>query len=224
MIHEDGDNDAIGGNDDESAISWNNKEEDEEHIRFLGGNSSSEIKKYRGSNSNDGGNTKDGVKIADNVVEEEDGEWICFLGGNNSSGTKKYRGSNSSDGGNTGDGVKIAGEVIGSGDEIKCLYVLQIRIIVESGTGTLMAEKENVVIVKVLGTLVLYNHGVIHSNIEELLPESIGDTTKEILGDITQKDIGRYYPKRYWEILPKEILRDITQRDTFMYLGNNISG
>ncbi|GJS48854.1 hypothetical protein Tco_0598975 [Tanacetum coccineum] len=25
MIHEDGDNDAIGGNDDERAISWNNK-------------------------------------------------------------------------------------------------------------------------------------------------------------------------------------------------------
>ncbi|GJV44694.1 putative ribonuclease H-like domain-containing protein [Tanacetum coccineum] len=29
---------------------------------------------------------------------------------------------------------------------------------------------------------------------------------KEILGDTTQRDIGRYYPKRYWEILPKEIL------------------
>ncbi|GKB47339.1 hypothetical protein Tco_0898092 [Tanacetum coccineum] len=36
---------------------------------------------------------------------------------------------------------------------------------------------------------------------------------KEILGDTTQRDIGRYYPKRYWEILPKEILGDTTQRD-----------
>ncbi|GJV08306.1 hypothetical protein Tco_1345962 [Tanacetum coccineum] len=57
MIHEDGDNDAIGGNDDERAISWNNK------IRFLGGNSSSGIKKYRGLNSND-----DGVKIVGGVI------------------------------------------------------------------------------------------------------------------------------------------------------------
>ncbi|GKC64355.1 hypothetical protein Tco_1096953 [Tanacetum coccineum] len=40
---------------------------------------------------------------------------------------------------------------------------------------------------------------------------------KEILGDITQRDIGRYYPKRYWEILPKEILRDTTQRDIGRY-------
>ncbi|GJX47336.1 hypothetical protein Tco_0272526 [Tanacetum coccineum] len=34
------------------------EEEDEEHIRFLGGNSSSGTKKYRGSNSSDGGNTE----------------------------------------------------------------------------------------------------------------------------------------------------------------------
>ncbi|GKG23913.1 hypothetical protein Tco_0391949, partial [Tanacetum coccineum] len=40
------------------------EEEDEEHICCLGGNSSSGIKKYRGSNSSDGGNTGDGVKIA----------------------------------------------------------------------------------------------------------------------------------------------------------------
>ncbi|GKD78253.1 hypothetical protein Tco_1340874, partial [Tanacetum coccineum] len=39
------------------------EEEDEEQIRFLGGNSSSGIKKYRGLNSNDGGSTRDGVKI-----------------------------------------------------------------------------------------------------------------------------------------------------------------
>ncbi|GJS80346.1 retrotransposon protein, putative, ty1-copia subclass [Tanacetum coccineum] len=38
----------------------------------------------------------------------------------------------------------------------------------------------------------------------------------EILGDTTQRDIGRYYPKRYWEILPKEILGDTTQRDISM--------
>ncbi|GKF33558.1 hypothetical protein Tco_0106758, partial [Tanacetum coccineum] len=40
------------------------EEEDEEQIRFLGGNSSSGTKKYRGSNSSDGGDTGDGVKIA----------------------------------------------------------------------------------------------------------------------------------------------------------------
>ncbi|GKC94301.1 hypothetical protein Tco_1159743 [Tanacetum coccineum] len=47
---------------------------------------------------------------------------------------------------------------------------------------------------------------------------------KEILGDTTQRDIGRYYPKRYWESLPKDILGVTTLRDTSMYLGNNISG
>ncbi|GJT22872.1 retrovirus-related pol polyprotein from transposon TNT 1-94, partial [Tanacetum coccineum] len=60
MIHEDGDNDAIGGNDDERAINNVVEEEDGEQILVLGGNSSSGIKKYRGSNSNDGGNTRDG--------------------------------------------------------------------------------------------------------------------------------------------------------------------
>ncbi|GKG36846.1 hypothetical protein Tco_0447019, partial [Tanacetum coccineum] len=43
-------------------------EEDEEHIRFLGGNSSSGIKKYRGLNSSDGGNIEDRVKIAGGVI------------------------------------------------------------------------------------------------------------------------------------------------------------
>ncbi|GJW17818.1 hypothetical protein Tco_0025254 [Tanacetum coccineum] len=41
-------------------------------IRFLGGNSSSGTKKYRGSNSNDGSNTGDGVKIASEVVGSGD--------------------------------------------------------------------------------------------------------------------------------------------------------
>ncbi|GJX52628.1 hypothetical protein Tco_0280997 [Tanacetum coccineum] len=41
--------------------------------------------------------------------------------------------------------------------------------------------------------------------------------SKEILGAIIQRDVGRYYPKRYWEILPKEILGDITQRDIRRY-------
>ncbi|GJV75726.1 reverse transcriptase domain-containing protein [Tanacetum coccineum] len=40
---------------------------------------------------------------------------------------------------------------------------------------------------------------------------------KEILGATTQKDTGSYYPKRYWELLPKEILGAITQRDTGSY-------
>ncbi|GKA79080.1 hypothetical protein Tco_0785676, partial [Tanacetum coccineum] len=65
MIHEDGDNDAIGGNDDEGEII---EEEDGEWIRFLGGNSSSGTKKYRGSNSSDGDNIRDGVKIAGGVI------------------------------------------------------------------------------------------------------------------------------------------------------------
>ncbi|GJX93342.1 hypothetical protein Tco_0347928 [Tanacetum coccineum] len=69
MIHEDGDNDAIGGNDDERAII---EEEDKEQIRFLGSNSSSGTKKYRGSNSNDSGNTRDGVKIASEVMGSGD--------------------------------------------------------------------------------------------------------------------------------------------------------
>ncbi|GKA37633.1 hypothetical protein Tco_0724198 [Tanacetum coccineum] len=34
-----------------------------------------------------------------------------------------------------------------------------------------------------------------------------------MLGATIQRDIERYYPKRYWEILHKEILEDITQRD-----------
>ncbi|GKB69967.1 hypothetical protein Tco_0931379 [Tanacetum coccineum] len=68
MTHEDGDNDAIGGNDDERAINNVVEEEDGEWIYFLGGNSSSGTKKYRGSNSSDGGNTRDGVKIAGEVI------------------------------------------------------------------------------------------------------------------------------------------------------------
>ncbi|GKA28122.1 hypothetical protein Tco_0714290 [Tanacetum coccineum] len=44
------------------------EEEDGEWIYLLGGNSSSGIKKYRGSNSSDGGNTRDGVKIAGEVI------------------------------------------------------------------------------------------------------------------------------------------------------------
>ncbi|GJV73800.1 retrovirus-related pol polyprotein from transposon TNT 1-94 [Tanacetum coccineum] len=44
------------------------EEEDGEWIYFLGGNSSSGTKKYRGSNSSDGGNTGDGVKIAGEVI------------------------------------------------------------------------------------------------------------------------------------------------------------
>ncbi|GJZ82802.1 hypothetical protein Tco_0647975 [Tanacetum coccineum] len=44
------------------------EEEDGEWIRFLGGNSSSGIKKYRGLNSSDGGNIRDRVKIASGVI------------------------------------------------------------------------------------------------------------------------------------------------------------
>ncbi|GKE06534.1 hypothetical protein Tco_1398552 [Tanacetum coccineum] len=45
------------------------EEEDGEWIHFLGGSSSSETKKYQGSNSSDGGNTGDGVKIAGGVID-----------------------------------------------------------------------------------------------------------------------------------------------------------
>ncbi|GKD89396.1 hypothetical protein Tco_1364903 [Tanacetum coccineum] len=48
------------------------EEEGEEQICFLGGNSSSGIKKYRGSNSSDGGNIGDGVKIAGEVIGSGD--------------------------------------------------------------------------------------------------------------------------------------------------------
>ncbi|GJT04915.1 putative reverse transcriptase domain-containing protein [Tanacetum coccineum] len=54
------------------------EEEDEEQIRFLGGNSSSGIEKYRGSNSSDGGNTGDGVKIAGEAIGS--GDEIGLLG------------------------------------------------------------------------------------------------------------------------------------------------
>ncbi|GKB07759.1 hypothetical protein Tco_0836043 [Tanacetum coccineum] len=74
MIHEDGDNDANHGNDDEVERDNNVvEEEDGEQIRFLGGNSFSGIKKYRGLNSNDGvTNTGDRVKIAGGVI----GSWF----------------------------------------------------------------------------------------------------------------------------------------------------
>ncbi|GKG25297.1 hypothetical protein Tco_0395925, partial [Tanacetum coccineum] len=45
------------------------EEEDGEQIHFLGGN---RTKKYRGSNSNDGGNTGDEVKIAGGVIRSGD--------------------------------------------------------------------------------------------------------------------------------------------------------
>ncbi|GJZ43117.1 hypothetical protein Tco_0590372 [Tanacetum coccineum] len=48
------------------------EEEDGEWIRFLGSNSSLGIKKYRGLNNNDGGNTGDGVKIAGGVIGSGD--------------------------------------------------------------------------------------------------------------------------------------------------------
>ncbi|GJX13943.1 hypothetical protein Tco_0205701 [Tanacetum coccineum] len=47
------------------------EEEDREWICFLGGNSFSRTKKYQGSNSSDGGNIGDGVKIAGEVI----GSW-----------------------------------------------------------------------------------------------------------------------------------------------------
>ncbi|GJY81056.1 hypothetical protein Tco_0493807 [Tanacetum coccineum] len=42
---------------------------------------------------------------------------------------------------------------------------------------------------------------------------------KEILGAITQRDTESYYPERYYELLPKEILGAITQRETGMSYG-----
>ncbi|GKE24401.1 hypothetical protein Tco_1435913, partial [Tanacetum coccineum] len=43
--------------------------------------------------------------------------------------------------------------------------------------------------------------------------------SEDILEATTQRDTGRYYPKRYWELLPKEILGAITQRETGMSYG-----
>ncbi|GKE89797.1 hypothetical protein Tco_1567272 [Tanacetum coccineum] len=63
-----GDNDANDGDDDEREINNVVEEEDREQIRFLCGNSSSGTKKYQGSNSSDGGNTRNGVKIAGGVI------------------------------------------------------------------------------------------------------------------------------------------------------------
>ncbi|GKF88486.1 hypothetical protein Tco_0259363, partial [Tanacetum coccineum] len=48
------------------------EEEDGEWICFLGGSSSSGTKKYWGSNSSNGGNTGDGVKIAGEVIGSGD--------------------------------------------------------------------------------------------------------------------------------------------------------
>ncbi|GKC14790.1 hypothetical protein Tco_1011572, partial [Tanacetum coccineum] len=47
------------------------EEEDEEQIRFLGGNSSSGIEKCRGLNNSDGGNIRDRFKIAGGVIGSE---------------------------------------------------------------------------------------------------------------------------------------------------------
>ncbi|GJT49529.1 hypothetical protein Tco_0975686 [Tanacetum coccineum] len=49
------------------------EEEDGGWICILDGNNSSGIKKYRGSNSSDGGNTRDGVKIAGGVIGSSGG-------------------------------------------------------------------------------------------------------------------------------------------------------
>ncbi|GJT00450.1 hypothetical protein Tco_0821619 [Tanacetum coccineum] len=57
LIHKDRDNDANDRDDDEREIS---------------DNSSSGTKKYRGSNSSDGGNTGDGVKIVGGVIGSGD--------------------------------------------------------------------------------------------------------------------------------------------------------
>nr|GEY96470.1 hypothetical protein [Tanacetum cinerariifolium] len=137
------------------------------------------------------------------VIDNKPKRWgmDCFLSGNNSSGTKKYRGSNSGDGGNTGDGVKITARVIGFGGGI----VWKVRGKRILNTGSWMVGRR-------------------HSSINkpakiywEILP-------KEILGSITQRDTGSYYPKSYWELLTNEILRAITQRDTGIYLPKEILG
>nr|GFA28978.1 hypothetical protein [Tanacetum cinerariifolium] len=49
------------------------EEDDGGWIFFLGGNNSSGTKKYQGSNSSDGGNTGDGIKIIGGVIGSGDG-------------------------------------------------------------------------------------------------------------------------------------------------------
>ncbi|GJY78470.1 hypothetical protein Tco_0484271 [Tanacetum coccineum] len=78
MIPYDGDNDGKTERDKLEIIRLDNvvEEENGEWICFLGGNSSPGTKKYRGLNSNDGGNTGDGVKI---VKDENTGGIILSL-------------------------------------------------------------------------------------------------------------------------------------------------
>ncbi|GJY39745.1 hypothetical protein Tco_0426109 [Tanacetum coccineum] len=42
---------------------------------------------------------------------------------------------------------------------------------------------------------------------------------KDILGATNQRDTGSYNPKRYWELLPKEISGAITQREIGCLMG-----
>ncbi|GJR69646.1 hypothetical protein Tco_0015711 [Tanacetum coccineum] len=49
------------------------------------------------------------------------------------------------------------------------------------------------------------------------IEESWGGCNSQKPGAFTRRYTGRYYPKRYWELLAKEILGAITQRDTRSY-------
>ncbi|GJX49378.1 putative reverse transcriptase domain-containing protein [Tanacetum coccineum] len=91
------------------------EEEDGGWICFLGGNNSSGTKKYRGSNSSDGGDTGDGVKIVGEVIGSGGGIGdstgvSVSLGGGISLGGKKFRELSIGGSDNTGDRGKMASE------------------------------------------------------------------------------------------------------------------
>ncbi|GJW44639.1 hypothetical protein Tco_0073438 [Tanacetum coccineum] len=92
------------------------EEEDGGWICFLGGNNSSGTKKYRGSNSSDGGDTGDGVKIVGEVIGSGGGIGdstgvSVSLGGGISLGGKKFQELSMGDSGNIRDGGKTGGEM-----------------------------------------------------------------------------------------------------------------
>ncbi|GJX34440.1 hypothetical protein Tco_0245997 [Tanacetum coccineum] len=52
-----------------------------------------------------------------------------------------------------------------------------------------------------------------------MILENVNNNVGELVepGASIRRHTGSYYPKRYWELLPKEILGAITQRDTGSY-------
>ncbi|GJT28012.1 putative reverse transcriptase domain, reverse transcriptase zinc-binding domain protein [Tanacetum coccineum] len=75
----------------------------------------------------------------------------------------------------------------------------------------------NYVKIGILNILPFEEGGLLIGRINLFLLRNRKPLSEDILGATTQRDTGSYYPKRYWELLPKEILGAITQRDTGSY-------